>query len=207
MALLALSAVDLLLAVRKVRRKAYFYVNAVVQIPILVIFGGLFPPVFAFLFLDLAILALLPEKSPEELLKHPPVPITRNFRLALAGSVAVLLASMVLPWITVSGDSVSLLGFYYAVIAHTGLPTLSVPAAQGVLALMCILLPPFSLILGLLGMVKRRASVVSGALAITAGLPIPFLLGSIAGLGSYVSVASGIIAITAFVLLRPRRIA
>ncbi|MBI3858715.1 MAG: hypothetical protein HY296_00530 [Thaumarchaeota archaeon] len=183
--LFPLSLVDVILVAKNVKRKAYFYINGIVQLPILGLFGGLFQPVLAFLFLDIVILATLGEKkTAEELAAHPPVPITRNYRILVFAGVLAVVVSMLLPWLSTADASISIVGFYIALASHSGLPAISIQPAQVVLALLAVFLPPFSLALGAVGLVRRRLSLVSGSLAVVAGGCMLALLGPSAGVGA-----------------------
>ncbi|MBI3841359.1 MAG: hypothetical protein HY297_05355 [Thaumarchaeota archaeon] len=198
--LILLTVVDVLLVAKKVKRKGFYFFNSILQIPILALFVVFILYVgVALLLLDVAVLATLPEKkTPEELMKHPPIPITRNYRITVGAGVLVTLASFFLPWLSVEGASTSLFGVYYALVAHTGLPSFSLEPTRVIFALLTLFTSPVSLVAGALGILRRRLSLVSGILAVLAGVSMTSALGASTGFGAYGFVAGGIVILVGF---------
>jgi MFS family permease len=191
--LLVLTVVDIILLVGKLKRRSFFYANSIAQLPILLLFAGLLGVVGLVLFLlDAAVLVTLREKkSPEEILKHPPVPITRNYRAVVGVGLLLVLFSMLMPWITTTNPTFSILAIYVSIATHSGLPALSIEPARVLFALLALFLPPVSLICGGLGLIRRRLSLVSGTLGILAGGSMIVVTTASSGPGVYVSILGG----------------
>ena len=206
--LLLLSVVDLILVAKNVKRKGFFYANSVIQLPVIGLFAGLFLGAFGLLFvaLNIAILATLAEKkTAEELAKHPPVPITRNYRVVVGVGLLVILVSMFLPFITSGTESPSLMAGYSGIIARTGLPAITLNPLQVVGALLALFLTPAALVSGVVGVFRRRLSLVSGVCALVAGVGAVVGLGAIAGLGTHGIAVGGVVVLVGFFGVRPRR--
>lgn len=204
--LLLLSVVDVALILARPGWRAYFLGNAVFQMVPGFLYLGLIPPLGAVIIVlnAAALVTLRKKKTPEELAKHPPIPITRNYRVVVAVGALVMLGSMLLPVIVVSGTSLSLFGFYSALLTRSGLPALSIAQTAVIFALLAIVLSPAAVVCGALGLKWRRFSFVGGAFGLVAGVGMVVALSGAAGLGSYVMVAGGVVALVGFFGFRRR---
>ncbi|QQG48428.1 MAG: hypothetical protein HY247_06705 [archaeon] len=197
--LFVLSVVDIALVARKSGRRGFFYANTVVQIPLLALFAAIFlgPLGVVFLALEIAVLVALREKkTAEELALHPPVPITRNYRILVLVAELVVLLSLFLPLISRSSSPLSLLSVYSGIFLRTGLPALMLAPAEVGAALLAIALVPVALIAGGLGLLRRRLSLLGGILAIVAGVGVIVALGG--ELGAYALAAGGALYLVGF---------
>src|SRR5271157_939240 len=122
--MLLLSVTDAVLVVARSKWRWYFLGNAVVQLILGLLWLGLFAPVGAIVVIlnILALVTLREKKTAEELAAHPPLPRTRNYKVADGAGTLVLAASLFLPWFTGSGSNVSVFGVYSALATHSGLP-------------------------------------------------------------------------------------
>ena len=67
-ALALLSVINIILLLAKVKRKGYFYFNAIFQLPVTFILAGLLPPLgLPILVLNIAILATMRDKKPKKI--------------------------------------------------------------------------------------------------------------------------------------------
>ena len=201
---IALSAIDVVLVVRNVKRRGFYYGNAIYQLVPSFILLGLLPPLgAAILILNAGVLATLGvKKSPEELLKHPPVPITRNYRVVVGVGSLVMLVSLFIPWLMTSDSSVSLFGVYAGIVTHSNLPGLTISQISVIFALLTLVLSPVSLVLGALAMVRRKSSLVSGILAVIAGVSTVVILPASIGFGPYAFVAGGALVLVGYFVFR-----
>jgi len=205
--LLALTVVNIILVAKNVKRKGFYYANSITQVPILFLFAGLLGVLgLVFIVLDIAVLVTLPEKkTPEELLRHPPVPITRNYRILLGIGLSAMLISIFIPWLSTSDATLSLFGIYSGIATHSNLPAFSVSQTAVIFALLTLFLSPVSLVCGGLGMIRRRFSLVSGIFAILAGSSIMIVLTKSIGPGAYGFILGGILVLVGYFGFRRAR--
>lgn len=198
---LVLSAVDVALIVARTKRRGFFVGNSAFQVVPGLLLAGLFAPLGIIIILlnAISLVALRQKKTPEELAMRPPVPITRDYRLADGAGVLVMAGSMFLPWFSAeAGSTASLLGIYYAIVAHTGLPNFSVSQVGVLFALLGLVLSPVAVALGALGMVRRRLSLISGVLGVLAGVGIVVAIAGAAGVGAYGFLGGGAVVLVGF---------
>ena len=165
----------------------------------------LFPPVgLLVLVASAAVLVTLREKkTAEELLKHPPVPKTRNYLLTTAAGTLLLVLSIFLPWFSSQETSISFIDVYRAIATHSGgLPSVSFTTSQTLLALLAVFLSPVAVLCGALAFRWRRFSFVSGVLSAALGAGLVIALGSSAGVGGYVLLIGGVVTLIGFVAFR-----
>ena len=196
--LLALSVVNIILNVSKVKRKEYFYGNTIFQLAVGIFLLGLFAPLGVILLLLNLVIAvsLWEKKTPEELLKHPPKPVTTRHRVLIGAGVLVMLISLFFSWL--SEINFPLIGFYFGTVDLTLASSLisSSPVAT-LIGLLTIVGAPVSLIIGALGLVRRRFAWASGALALIIGLGWILVLTAKAGLGVFIFVFGASIVLSA----------
>jgi MFS family permease len=196
--LLALTIVNVSLNAFRVKRKGYFYGNAIFQLILGFFFLLLFAPLGVILLLfNLAVVASLWEKkTPEELLKHPPKPVTVRHRVLIGAGVLVMLSSFFFSWL--SSVNFPLIGFYLGTVdlslVSDAVSSSTVTTIFGLLALAGA---PISLIIGALGLVRRRFAWISGSLALIIGVGWILLLTANVGLGLYVFVFGAIVVLSA----------
>lgn len=202
--LFSLTVTNIVLVFKKVKRRGFFYANSIAQLPILLIFAGLLGvPGMGLVLLDLAVLATLGEKkSLEEQLRHPPVPITRKYRLVLGLGLLTMVVSMFVPWLSTADFSTPLFSIYVGIATHSNLPGLSISQVLVIFALMTLLFSPAALICGALGFVRRRFSLLSGMLAILAAVSMMIVLGASTGPGTYGFLLGGAVVLAGFFTLR-----
>ena len=202
--LFALTVVNLILNVFKVKRKGYFYTNSIFQLIIGLLLLGLVQIAGILLVsFNIAILVSLREKrSLEEQLKHPPVPITRNYRIAGGAGLPIILLSMFLPSLTTSDASASIISIYAGILSRSNLPGLSIAPVAVIFALLGLILPPVSLICGALGLIKRLFSLMSGIFAILAGVSLMIVLTASTGPGAFGFILGGVMVLVGYSLFR-----
>ena len=196
--LLALTIVNISLNAFKVKRKGYFYVNAIFQLILGFFFLALFAPLGVVLLLfNLAVVASLWEKkTPEELLKHPPKPVTIRHRVLIGAGVLVMFSSFFFSWL--SNIEFPLIGFYLGTVDLSLVSDLVASSTVTTLfGLLTIVGAPISLIIGALGLIRRRFAWISGALALIVGIGWIVALTMKAGLGPFIFVFGAIIVLSA----------
>ena len=199
-AFIGLSVVSVVLVAKNVKNRAFYFGNAIYQLfPSFILVGLLTYLGVAVLALNVAVLATLGvKKTPEELLKHPPVPITRNYRIVAGVGTLVMLGSMFAPWLAASGSSFSLFGVYSGIVTQSDLPGLSISPLSVIFALMTLVLSPVAQACGALALVRRRFSLVSGVLAVISGVSIMIVLTGSVGFGAFGFIAGGAVVLAAY---------
>lgn len=201
---LILSVVDAGLVLARPRWRAYFLGNAVVQLMVGFLWAGLFP-VIGVVIVALNVLALVTlreRKTAEELAAHPPLPRTRNYKIADGAGTLVMLASLFLPWLSDSGSTLSLIGVYSALATRSGLPSFSISQAAALFALMGLAGSPVAIACGGFGLLKRKLSAVAGVIGVVAGVGAVLALGGAAGVGAYGLAAGGAVVLAGFFAFR-----
>ena len=203
---LLLSVVDAGLVLAGLKWKRYFLGNAAVQLVLGLLWLGLFAPVGAIIvgLNVLALVSLREKKTAEEMKAHPPLPRTRNFKLADGAGTLIMAVSLFLPWFGGSGASVSVVGVYLALATHSGLPGITVSQTGVLFALLALGGSPVAILCGGLGLRWRRLSVVAGLLGALTGIGAILLLGGAvgAGAGAYGLAVGGIVILAAYFRFR-----
>lgn len=196
--LLALTIVNITLNAFKVKRKGYFYGNTIFQLLLGFFFLALFAPLGVILLLfNLVVIASLREKkTPEEQLKHPPKPLTKWHRVLIGAGVLVMFSSFLFSWL--SNIEFPLIGFY---LGRVDLSLVSDFVASStvitIFGLLTIVGAPISLIIGALGLLRRRFAWISGALGLIVGIGWIVAMTMKAGLGPFIFVFGAIIVLSA----------
>ena len=196
--ILVLTVVNIGLNAFKVKRKGYFYGNSIFQLVVGFLLLGLFAPFGIILLLfNFAVIASLGEKETlEERLKHPPKPMTAKHRTLVGAGVLVMLLSIFLSWL--SAVNFSLIGVYLGTVdlsvASSAVSSNAVTVAFGILALVGA---PISMIIGSLGLLRRRFAWISGILASVIGVGWIIALTTLAGPGPFVFLFGGVIVLSA----------
>ncbi len=196
--ILALTIINITLNAFKVKRKGYFYGNSSFQIIMGFLFLGLFAPLGLILLgFNFAVIASLWEKkTPEELLKHPPKPITRKHRILVGSGVLVMLLSIFVSWL--STTNFPLIGFYIGTVNLSAVSdTVSASALTVIFGLLALVGSPISMIIGSLGLLKRRFAWISGILALVIGVGWIITLTSKTGIGPLVFLIGGALVLSA----------
>ena len=196
--ILILTIINVILNAIKVKGKGYFRANAIFQLILgLFLSLGLFPPLGIILVIsNLAVLVTLHEKkTPEEQMKHPPIPITRKYRAVVGAGVLVMFVATLLSWF--NNISFPLIGVYLRTVdlsEASNLVSNPVGMAFGFLALIGA---PISLILGLLGLIRRIFAKASGILAVIMGIGWIVSVTTMIGPGAIVFTIGGAIVLAA----------
>jgi len=196
--LLALTIVNIILNAFKVKRKGYFYGNAIFQLILGFFFLGLFAPlgVILLLFNLAVIVSLWEKKTPEELLKHPPKLVTRRHRVLIGAGVLVMFASFFVSWL--STVEFPLIGFYLGTVDLSSASNLvSSSTVTTIFAVLTIVSSPISLIIGALGLLRRRFAWISGTLALIVGIGWILAVTTKVGPGPFIFVFGAIIILSA----------
>jgi hypothetical protein len=162
------------------------------------LFLGLFAPLgFILLVFNFAVIASLWEKkTPEELLKHPPKPITRNHQFVVGAGVLVMLVSIFVSWL--SSTNFPLIGFYFGTVNLSAVSdTVSASALTVIFGLLALVGCPISMLIGSLGLLKRRFAWVSGTLALVISVGWIITLTSKTGIGPIVFFVGGALVLSA----------
>lgn len=146
----------------------------------------------------LVLVGLREKKTAEELAKHPPVPITRRYRIVVGVGTLAMLGSLFLPWVSDSDASLSLVGVYWALLTRSGLSGFAISQAAVVFALLGVVGAPICIICGALGLVRRRFALVGGVLAVVAGAGLAAALASQSKSGAYGFAAGGVLLLLGF---------
>jgi hypothetical protein len=196
--LLALTVVNISLNAFKAKRKGYFYGNAIFQLIVGFFFLALFAPLGVVLLLfNLAVVASLWEKkTPEELLKHPPKPVTARHRVLIGAGVLVMLSSFFFSWL--STVEFPLIGFYLGTVDLLSASNMvSSSTAITIFGLLTIVGAPISLIIGALGVVRRRFAWISGTFALIVGIGWILTVTTKVGPGPFIFVIGAIVVLSA----------
>ncbi len=196
--LLVLSIVNISLNAFKVKRKEYFYGNAIFQLILGFFFLGLFAPlgVILLLFNLIVIASLWEKKTPEELLKHPPKPLTTSHRILIGAGVLVMFLSFFLSWL--SNIGFPLIGFYLGTVNLSEVSNLVSSSSVTILfGFLTIVGSPLSLIIGALGLVRRRFAWISGTLGLIIGIGWTLALTTKVGPGAFIFVFGALIVLSA----------
>lgn len=200
-----LSAVDVVLVLARVKNRGYFFANAIIQLVLGFLLSGLFLP-FGLPVVVVNLLALVTlrqKKTPEELQAHPPLPKTRNYKVAVAVGTLVMVGSLFLPWVSAeAGTTASMLGLYTGMLGRSTLPNLAVSPVGVIFALITLALTPVAVVLGALGLRWRKSSGLAGVLGILAGVGIIVALPAVVAAGTYVFLAGAAAALVGFVGFR-----
>lgn len=200
--ILALTIINIILNALRVQGKGYFRGNSIFQLFIGIFLLGLFPPLgIVLIILSVAVLATLYEKkTPEELLKHPPKPITRKYRAIVGVGVLVTFVGILFSWL--NSINFPLIGVYLGtadLAQAAGLVSSPLATIFGLLALVAA---PCSLILGLLGLFKRTFAWAGGILAVVAGIGWIVSMTTLTGIGAFVFTIGGAIILTAPIITK-----
>lgn len=196
--LLALTIVNVSLNAFKVKRKGYFYGNAIFQLILGFFFLGFFAPLGVILLLfNLAVVASLWEKkTPQELLKNPPKPVTTKHRVLIGAGVLVMFSSFFFSWL--SNMEFPLIGFYFGTIDLSQVSNqVSSSAVTILFGFLTIVGSPISLVIGALGLLRRRFAWISGIFALVIGIGWILVLTTKAGLGPFIFIFGAIIVLSA----------
>jgi MFS family permease len=196
--ILVLTVVNICLNAFKVNRKGYFYGNSIFQLVLSFLLLGLFPPLgIILLMFNFAVIASLTEKKTlEEQMKHPPKPVTTKHRILVGAGVLVMLLSIFLSWL--SNTNFPLIRVYFgAVNLSVVSSTVSASAVTVIFGLLALVGSPFSIIIGSLGLLRRRFAWISGILALVIGIGWIIALTTVAGPGSFVFLFGGVLVLSA----------
>ena len=199
--LLALTIVNISLNAFKVKGKGYFYGNAIFQLILGLFFLGLFAPLGVILLLfNLAVVGSLWEKkTPQELLKNPPKPVTTSHRVLIGAGLLVMFSSFFFSWL--SNMEFSLIGFYFGTIDLSLVSNqISSSTIITLFGFLTIVGSPISLIIGVFGLLRRRFAWFSGIFALIIGIGWILGLTAKAGLGPFIFVFGAIIVLSALFL-------
>lgn len=197
-AILTLTVLNIILNVLKVKRKGFFYGNSIFQIIMGLLLLGLFAPLgIILLAFNFAVIASLWEKkAPEELLKHPPKPITTKYRIIVGAGVLVLLLSIFLSWLSVT--NFPLIGFYFGTVKLSVVSdVVSASAVTVLFGLLALVGSPISMTIGSLGLLRRRFALISGILSLVIGVGWIIALMSVTGIGPLVFLVGGVLVLSA----------
>ena len=197
-AILALTVVNIILNVLKVKKKGFFYSNSVFQIVMGFFFLGLFAPLgiilLAFNFVVVA--SLWEKKTPEELLKHPPKPVTKKHRIIVGAGILIMLLSIFVSWL--SSTNFPLIGFYLGTVNLSVVSdTVSASTVTVIFGLLALVGSPISMIIGSLGLLRRRFALVSGILSLVIGVGWIISLMSVTGIGPLIFLVGGALVLSA----------
>ncbi len=203
--LLALSAVDVTLVVLKRGRGAMVGITTFQMIPG-ILWALLYLPIGLIILATnvIVLVALREKKSPEELLRHPPPPRTRNYKLVVGVGTLVMVAALLLPWISTADGTFSLVGLYGGIAARTNLPGVTISPVGVVFAVLTLFLSPLAPAFGVLALRWRRLAGVSGVFGLLGGMGIVAAATSVATVGAYVFAAGGILLLVAHFGFRKR---
>jgi hypothetical protein len=196
--LLALTIVNISLNIFKAKMKGYFYGNAIFQLILGFFFLALFAPLGVILLVfNLAVIASLWEKkTPEELFKHPPKPVTTKHRVLIGAGVLAMLSSLFFSWL--STVELPLIGFYLGTVDLSSASNLvSSSTITTILGVLTLVGAPISIIIGALGLVRRRFAWISGTFALILGIGWISVLTTKAGLGPLIFTFGAIIVLSA----------
>lgn len=201
--LLLLCLVDLVLVLTRKGRVAMVGIAAF-QLAMGFLWAGLFLPIGAVLIvLNAALLVALREKTAEYILKHTPVPRTRNYRVATGVGTLVMLGALFMPWFSASRMTASLFSVDAAVVTRSGgLPALSIDPTAVIFALLALVGSPVAVSCGALALRWRRLSLISGVLGLAAGIGVIVVLAAAASFGAYVMAVGGVLLLAGFFGLR-----
>jgi hypothetical protein len=194
----ALSAVSIILNVLKVQGKGYFRSNSIFQLIVgLFLLLGLFPPFgIIMIIFNVAVLVTLRErKAPDERMKHPPMPITRKYRALVGAGMLVIFMSTLTSWLNTM--SFPLIGVYLHAVDLSLASNLVSNNMAMIFGFLALIVAPFSLISGLLGMFKRVFAWASGILAIIVGTGWIVSMMTIVEPGAYVFIFGGLLVLSA----------
>ncbi len=197
---LAMCALDIALILARKGRRVSVGITSF-QIVTGLLWAGLFLPIgLILILLNVAVLVGLREKkTPEELLRNPPVSRTKNYKISVGSGVLVMLASLFLPWFSDAESSVSMVGVYSAILTQSGdLPNLSIGPGAVVLAVLALAGTPAAVVFGALALRWRKLAFVFGAIAVVAGAGAIAVLSGAASPGAFVLVAGGSLLLVGF---------
>lgn len=195
--ILTLTIINIILNVLRVQGKGYFRGNSIFQLAIGIFLLGLFPPlgIILIIFSAAVIVTLYEKKTPEELLKHPPKPITRKYRAIEGVGVLVMFVGILLSWF--STINFPLIGVYLGMVDLTEAAGLVSNSLAMMFGLLAIVGAPISLTLGVLGLLKRTFAWASGILALVTGIGWIVSMTAMTGLGTIVFTFGGAIVLAA----------
>lgn len=197
-AIFVLTVLNIILNAFKVKRKGYFRGNSIFQLLVgFFLLLGLFLPLGIILVgFNLAVLATLHEKKTlEERMKHPPRPITRKYCALVGAGVLAMFAAIFVSWL--STTSFPLIGVYLRTVDLSYAASLVSNAMATIFGFLALVIAPISLIIGVIGLFKRRFALVSGILAVIAGTGWIISMITMAGPGAYIFVFGGALVLAA----------
>ena len=196
--ILALTVVNICLNAFKVKRKGYFYGNSIFQLIVGFLLLRLLPPLGIILLLfNFAVIASLTEKKTlEEQMKYPPKPITTKHRILVGAGVSVMLLSIFLSWL--SNTNFPLIGVYFDTVdLSVAGSTVSASAVTVIFGLLALVGSPISIIIGALGLLRRRFAWISEILALVIGVGWIIALTTLTGIGPVVFLVGGVFVLSA----------
>jgi hypothetical protein len=129
-------------------------------------------------------------------LKHPQKPVTTRHRVLIGAGVLVMLSSFFFSW--VSNMEFPLIGFYLGgVDLSLASNQVSSSTVTTIFGLLTIVGAPISLIIGALGLLRRRFAWISGIFAIIVGIGWILALTTNVGSGPFIFVFGAIIVVSA----------
>ena len=213
--IIALTAINMILNVLRVKRKGYYYACSYVELATGIFFLiGLFPPYgVPLVALNVAVLITLHEKKQPVPGVGPPPPLTRNYHILEGLAAFAILAGFLLP--SISSSSFSLLSAYLSIFglgSSAALPAISVGPAAVLFVILTLFLSPVALMTCVLGYFRRRFALLTGILAIVSSAGWIIALDILspeahvsAGLAAYTTLVGGAVALTAYLMVRRRR--
>ena len=196
--ILALTVVNICLNAFKVKRKGYFYGNSIFQLLVGFLLLGLLPPlgIILLLFNFAVIASLIEKKTLEEQMKHPPKPITKKHRIVVGAGVLVMLSGIFLSWL--SNTNFPIIGVYFGTVNLSVVSnTVSASAVTVIFGLLALVGSPISIIIGALGLLRRRFAWISGILALVIGVGWIITLTTMTGIGPLVFLVGGVLVLSA----------
>ncbi|MBS7632191.1 hypothetical protein KEJ15_01005 [Candidatus Bathyarchaeota archaeon] len=200
---LTFTIIDIILNALRVQGKGYFRGNAIFQLLLGIFLTiGLYPPLGIVLvaFNAAVLVALYEKKTPEELLKHPPKPITRRYRVFVGAGVLIMFVGILFSWF--NNINFPLIGVYLRTVDLTEAASLVSNPMVVLFGFLALVGAPISLILGLLSMFKRLFAWASGVLAVVTGIGWIVTMTTMAGLGAFVFTFAGVIVLAGSIIDR-----
>lgn len=199
--ILVLTIINLVLNAFRVKRKGFFYGNAIFQLLISFLLLGLIMPLGAILlgFNIAVIVSLVEGKTPEELLKHPPKPITKKYRITVGIGVLVMFASIFISWLV--SINAPLFGFYIGLVDLFAVSNIVGDSlVMMVIGLLTLIGTPILLITGVLGLLKRVCACISAILAFVIAIGWIVTLTAVVGTGPFILLLGAIIVLVAHLI-------
>jgi len=145
---------------------------------------------------NVAVLVPLRErKAPDERMKHPPMPITRKYRALVGAGMLVIFMSTLTSWLNTL--SFPFIGVYLHAVDLSLVSNLVSNNMAMIFGFLILIVTPFLLISGLLGMFKRVFAWASGILAIIVWTGWIVSMMTIVGPGAYVFICGGMLVLSA----------